>query len=73
MRSALAVLVLAAMLRSQLAARLRLALWVVLCRYPLAAVMLVALCVWGPGPARHRLVVLLRSAVAPARWIAAAR
>ena len=73
MRSALAVLVLAAMLRSQLAARLQLALWVVLCRYPLAAVMLVALCVWRLGLARPRLVVLLRSAVAPARWIAAAR
>ena len=61
------------MLRSQLAARLRLALWVVLCHYPLAAVMLVALCVWRLGLARPRLVVLLRSAVAPARWIAAAR
>ena len=67
MRSALAVLVLAAMLRSQLAARLRLALWVVLCCYPLAAATVVALCGLWPGRARRRLVALSRSAVVPAR------
>ena len=73
MRSVPAVLVLAAMLRSRLAARRRLVPLVVLCRCLLAAVTPVALCGWWPARARHRLVALLRSAVVLARWIAVAR